>query len=101
MFGLHPKVRDAPLDQKPIPNEAERRYGNIHIAIGNMRCFSMYPFEETGGTELHLDGFVLDPTIEIDGEPVVEDGELTFLDDPDIREVAEKHGDPDELLKQK
>jgi leucyl aminopeptidase (aminopeptidase T) len=101
MFGLHPKVRDAPLDQKPIPNEAERRYGNIHIAIGNMRCFSMYPFEETGGTELHLDGFVLDPTIEIDGEPVVEDSELTFLDDPDIREVAAEHGDPDKLLTQK
>lgn len=101
MFGLHPKVRDAPLDQKPIPNEAERRYGNIHIAIGNMRCFSMYPFDETGGHELHLDGFVLDPTIEIDGDPVVENGKLTFLDDPDIREVAEKHGDADQLLKQK
>lgn len=101
MFGLHPKVRDAPLDQKPIPNEAERRYGNIHIAIGNMRCFSMYPFEETGGVELHLDGFVLDPTIEIDGEPVVKDGKLTFLDAPDIRETAAKFGDPDQLLKQK
>jgi hypothetical protein len=61
----------------------------------------MYPFEETGGTELHLDGFVLDPTIEIDGDPVVEDGELTFLDDPDIREVAAEHGDPDKLLTQK
>ena len=101
MFGLHPKVRDAPLDQKPIPNEAERRYGNIHIAIGNMRCFSMYPFEETGGHELHLDGFVMDPTIKIDNDPVVVDGKLTFLDDPDIREVAAEHGNPDKLLRQK
>lgn len=102
MFGLHPKVRDAPLDQKPIPNEAERRAGNLHIAIGNMRVFSMEPFDEVDEeNEIHLDGFVLNPSIEIDGETVVNRGKLTFLDDPAIRDVAEKYGDPDRLLKQK
>jgi len=102
MFGLHPKVREAPLDQKPIPNEAERRAGNLHIAIGNMRVFSMEPFEDVDeSNEMHLDGFVLNPTIEIDSDPVVERGKLTFLDDPEIRSVADKYGDPDRLLKQK
>jgi hypothetical protein len=67
-----------------------------------MRVFSMEPFEDVDeSNEMHLDGFVLNPTIEIDSDPVVERGKLTFLDDPEIRSVADKYGDPDRLLKQK
>ena len=35
-----------------------------------------------------------------DGETVklIDDGHLTTLDHPDVREEAAKHGDPDELL---
>ena len=32
--------------------------------------------------------------------PVIEEGHLVPLDDPHVREVAERYGDPDELLRE-
>jgi leucyl aminopeptidase (aminopeptidase T) len=54
--------------------EAKKRAGTAHVALG----------DNAGGyggvveSPVHLDGLVLDVTIEIDGEPVVADGELVF-----------------------
>jgi hypothetical protein len=37
---------------------------------------------------------------EVDGEKLVDRGRLTVLDDPEVRRVAAKYGDPDELLRE-
>ena len=99
MFGLHPKTRNI-LDQKPIPNEAERRAGNLHIGVGNRRLMSMRPFKETSKIELHLDGFILNPTITVGEDVLVDKGRLTVLDSPRIRELAKEYGNSDKLLAQ-
>ncbi len=38
------------------------------------------------------------PTLNLDGEILVDKGHLTVLDDPEIRRLASKFGDPDVLL---
>jgi hypothetical protein len=97
MWGLHPKTRNI-LDQKPFPNEAERRAGNLHLGIGNRPLMSMRPWKEKAAREYHLDGFVLKPTIAIDDKVLIDNGRLLVLDDHRIREIAKKYGDPDKLL---
>lgn len=99
MFGLHPKTRNL-LDQKPFPNEAERHAGNLHLGVGNRPLMSMKPWKEKSAKEYHLDGFILKPTITINDEVLIEDGRLTIFDDPRIREIASKYGNPDKLLAQ-
>ncbi len=99
MFGLHPKTRNI-LDQKPIPNEAERRAGNLHIGVGNRRVMSMRPFKVTSKIQYHFDGFILNPTITIGDDVLVNKGRLTVLDSPRIRELAKEYGNPDKLLAQ-
>jgi len=37
---------------------------------------------------------------EVDGTKLVENGRLTVLDDPEVRRVAAKYGNPDELLRE-
>ncbi len=68
-IGTNPKA-------KLIGNLAEdkKRAGTVHFAIGDN--------ESLGGTrksEIHLDGVVRTPTVELDGKLVVEDGQ--FVDD--------------------
>jgi hypothetical protein len=40
------------------------------------------------------------PTLTADGRPVIEDGHLVALDAPEVRKVAERYGDPDDLLRE-
>ncbi|MPZ15058.1 MAG: hypothetical protein GEU73_11650 [Chloroflexi bacterium] len=40
------------------------------------------------------------PTLVADGQPVIEAGHLMALDDPGVRHVAERHGDPDDVLQE-
>jgi hypothetical protein len=37
---------------------------------------------------------------EVDGTKLVENGRLRVLDDPEVRRVAAKYGNPDELLRE-
>jgi leucyl aminopeptidase (aminopeptidase T) len=65
-MGTNPKA-------KLIGNLAEdkKRSGTVHFAIGDN--------ESLGGTrksDIHLDGVVRTPTVELDGETVVENGHL-------------------------
>ena len=90
MFGLNPKSR-INLSQKPTPLEAERHAGNTHIALGR-GVGAKYP------ASTHFDGFVLKPTLYLDGEPIIENGRLLFLDDREVRQCAKKYGNPDEIL---
>lgn len=50
------------------------RYGNVHFGIGTS--------SNLGGTTrapVHFDAMMGDPTLELDGEVVVKDGEFTFF----------------------
>jgi leucyl aminopeptidase (aminopeptidase T) len=50
--------------------EAKKAFGTVHVALGDSA-------NEYGGAvecDVHLDGLVMAPTIEFDGEPVVVDG---------------------------
>lgn len=50
------------------------RYGNVHFGIGTS--------SNLGGTTrapVHFDAMMAEPTLELDGETVVEDGEFTFF----------------------
>ena len=38
------------------------------------------------------------PTMVADGKVVIREGHLTSLDDPEVRRIAQKHGEPDEIL---
>jgi len=56
--------------------EDEKVFGTVHIALGNNVSF--------GGKvdiPLHVDGIILKPTLEVDGQILIKDGEWTFLDD--------------------
>lgn len=50
------------------------RYGNVHLGIGTS--------SNLGGTTrapVHFDAMMAEPTLELDGETVVEDGDFTFF----------------------
>lgn len=47
---------------------------------------------------IHVDAIMFQATILADGKPFVERGRLKALDDPEIRQLASKYGDPDRVL---
>jgi leucyl aminopeptidase (aminopeptidase T) len=68
-IGLNPAARIA--DEI---TEAKKAYGTVHIALGDSA-------NEYGGLvecDVHLDGLVLEPTVEFDGVPVVVDGRHVY-----------------------
>lgn len=83
-----------------------RRSGVVHLGFGT---FWRGPDEvwaaERGIAYGHLHVHQLFPTYRLsstDGSTVtlIENGRLTALDDPRVRAVAERYGDPDELLRE-
>jgi len=82
-----------------------RRQGVIHTGFGT---FWRGP-EEAWAAERklaygHLHVHLLFPTLEITTKEnekirVIDRGRLTALDDPEVRKLAERYGDPDEVLK--
>jgi hypothetical protein len=69
-----------------------RRSGFLHASIGAAL--------ENENSKLirHFD--MMFPNLHADGKPVIEDGHLLALDDPHVREVAARYGDPDEILRE-
>jgi hypothetical protein len=69
-----------------------RRSGFLHASVGAAL--------ENENSKLirHFD--MAFPNLYIDETPVIEDGHLLALDDPKVRQIAEKYGDPDELLRE-
>jgi len=108
-IGTNPKVyrpRDV-LRMSSGGAEYERyRSGVIHVGIGSLWGD---PGEQWAAQNRkvygHLHVHLLFPTYEIttkSGErmKVIEKGRLTALDDPEVRTVAAKYGNPDELLRE-
>ncbi len=92
MMGLNPKA-SAYKENKKLTYDGTSGTGNVHIAIGR----------EVGrfASSQHITiAFLPKVTLYVGGEYLIKEGRLTVLDDPEVRKVAAKYGDPDKLLKQ-
>lgn len=108
-IGTNPKIRrpaNVHLHSSGGFEWERRRSGIIHVGIGTRwRGPEEVWAGERGILYGHLHVHLLFPTYEIqaaNGEKVkvIEHGRLTALDDPEVRALAAKYGDPDELLKE-
>jgi len=88
MWGVHPKASGGGGRGASNPHL-------LHFGLGNSIPYGGPAFSKTWQVV-----FVRDATLTVDGYPLLEQGHLTVLDDPGIREIARKYGDPDELLDQ-
>lgn len=76
-----------------------RHAGVLHMAIGSPPSRGGGDPDRTSTHPLaHTHGLLLEPTLTIDGHTIIDEGRLTRLDDPEIRELARKYGNPDEVL---
>jgi hypothetical protein len=89
MWGIHPQAGGPGGRGAANPHL-------LHFGLGNSIPYGGPTFSRTW-----VVGFVQDATLTVDGEPLLVDGHLTVLDDPAIREVASRHGDPDGWLRQR
>jgi len=78
------------------PIDAERHSGTVHVGLGPSPIFG-----SRTTSRLHVDGLIVKPSIALDGVPIMADGHLLVLDLPEVREVAARFGDPDELLRER
>ncbi len=96
MWGNHPK--GFPIGWPHIPaadwfRPFHYRPDTLHCALG--RGIADYPpYSST-----HLDFYMLAPTVHADDTLILDAGRHMAYEDPKIRAVAEKYGDPDELLR--
>ena len=73
------------------------RSGSLHVAVGSGGAL-LNPDKSIKVKKQHTDFELYFPTIVIAGKTIVKHGHLSALDDPEVRRVAAKYGDPDELL---
>jgi hypothetical protein len=106
-IGTNPKmVRPSSKDLSTFNFTANERFrsGIIHCGFGTLTGSEIERRAEEAGIPWgHVHVHLLFPTFEATtaaGETykVIDDGHLTALDDPEIREIAAKYGDPDQLL---
>lgn len=89
-LGVNPKA--------PVTRHPTRHAGVTHYAIGSTAGRAPTPDKEYA--PVHTHGHILNASLYIDGEPCIEKGRLVALDDPEVRRMAERFGDPDQLLKE-
>lgn len=92
LIGLNPKVRSAGGTQF----EREKHAGAFYFGIDGLTPEGTV--DRKGPGHAHCDCQFDQPTITVDGKPFIEDGYLLLLDEPEIRELAEKFGPADTLL---
>ncbi|MBI2821822.1 MAG: hypothetical protein HYX74_06315 [Acidobacteria bacterium] len=91
-LGTNPKIGPA----GPI----RRRSGMLHMAWGTDRYNRVSDDLPTLPSNHRDMDFFYYMTFEVDGKKLVDNGHLTVLDDPEVRKVAAKYGNPDELLRE-
>jgi hypothetical protein len=87
-IGFNPKFPTANGQETGMAGS--NHTGAMHIAFG-----------DTGiglSSSEHVDGCLFQATLMVDGETIIDAGRLTTLDDPVIRELASKYGDPAHVL---
>lgn len=76
------------------------RAGVFHFAVGTSHSGRNYPFARQHNLEIqHWDMEQYTPTLVMDERTIIRQGHLLALDDPEVRRVASRYGDPDELLR--
>jgi len=88
MWGIHPQASGRGGRGASNPHL-------LHFGIGNSIPYGGPTWAKTWQVV-----FVQDATLAVDGRPLLDNGHLTVLDEPDIRGIAAKYGDPDEWLRQ-
>ena len=88
MWGLHPRAGGAGARSASNPHL-------LHFGLGNSIPYGGPTFSKTWVVL-----FVEDATLTLDGVPLLDRGRLTVLEEPEVRAVAARYGDPDELLAQ-
>lgn len=114
-IGTQPKASRAPVEHlSGIPRffgfaEGRKRAGVIHVSFGTPTA--QFVEEQADGNRLmeflkaknlimqHMDAELYHATVIADGKKIVEDGRLAALDDAQVRQIAAKFGNPDELLR--
>lgn len=116
-IGTQPKVKRPPwrglsgLPKFWVFAESRKRSGVIHISVGSPTAvigsasglggIDLFDFAKRRGfTVQHVDIELYHVTYYVDGKKIIENGRLLALDDPEIRKIAEKYGDPEELLRE-
>ena len=108
-IGTNPKIiRPTRIDRHSSGGfEWERRRsGVIHMGFGTLwRSAEEKWAGERGILYGHLHIHLLFPTFTVTAKggkeyTIIRDGRLTALDDTEVRELAQKYGDPDDLLKE-
>ncbi|MBI4444792.1 MAG: hypothetical protein HY645_02685 [Acidobacteria bacterium] len=78
-----------------------RAAGVLHFSIGDVYRGEglMLGVQPKGVKPVKLNGgHLYFPTVVVDGKKLIDNGRLTVLDDPEIRTLAAKYGDPKNLL---
>ena len=108
-IGTNPKVSRPSHVERHSSGGFEwerRRSGVIHMGFGTLwRSAEERWAGERGLLYGHLHIHLLFPTLVVTGKDgreytVIRNGRLTALDDPEVRALAARFGDPDELLKE-
>jgi 2,5-dihydroxypyridine 5,6-dioxygenase len=96
--GINPKAR---LNASPAaePELAHRFVHNnpncLHFHLGGSKEVEEFDYPYM----VHISVEVEESTFYLDGEVFYDKGHFTVLDEPEIRELAAKYGDPDHLLR--
>jgi hypothetical protein len=88
MWGIHPHASGRGGRGAANPHL-------LHFGLGNSIPYGGPTWAKTWQVM-----FTQDATLTVDGRPLLDGGHLTVLDDPDVRAVAARYGDPDEWLRQ-
>lgn len=87
-LGFNPKF---PTDGGRITGMAGSNHaGSLHVAVG-------VPGAALGAAE-HVDTCLFQATLKVDDDIIVDRGRLAVMDDPEVRELAARYGDPDTVL---
>ncbi|MBI4483341.1 MAG: hypothetical protein HY652_10680 [Acidobacteria bacterium] len=108
-LGTHPKAIRA-LNVEKLTGGAKwwggaqgrRRSGVLHLAYGtSIGANGNLEFQKRSGHPVqHRDTELYHATYILDGKTIVKDGHLMVLDDPEVRALAAKYGNPDQLLRE-
>ena len=104
---LHPKIARPPW--QGLHGAAKyfafskdyKRAGVLTVGFGTPTGTSQaVAFANSSGVQIqHLDTHLYHATVTVDGRVISKDGRPIVLDDPEIRKIAAKYGDPDQLLR--
>jgi hypothetical protein len=97
--GMHPKARVYESSEKSPDLYNRGRHSNpatMHFHLGGSKEVVDYDYPYMW----HLSNEIDKATIYLDGEKLYDDGYLTVLDDPGLRQFTSRFGDPDMLLRE-